>query len=93
MIDTECYLMIDGDDTYPVEMEYVLVDVILKEHIDMVVENGLFSMYFEEYKCPFHNTESSLVKMFVNYLFHCDIYDIMVRYWAFSHQFVKYFLP
>lgn len=90
-IDAECYLMIDGDDTYPAEMGHILANAVLSEHIDMVVGDRLSSTYFEENKRPFHNLGNSLVRMCVNYLFHCDIRDIMTGYRAFSYQFVKTF--
>ena len=69
-IDAECYLMIDGDDTYPAEMGHILANAVLSEHIDMVVGDRLSSTYFEENKRPFHNLGNSLVRMCVNYLFH-----------------------
>lgn len=90
-IDAECYLMIDGDDTYPAEMGHILANAVLSEHIDMVIGDRLSSTYFEENKRPFHNFGNSLVRMCVNYLFHCDIRDIMTGYRAFSYQFVKTF--
>ncbi len=90
-IDAECYLMIDGDDTYPAEMGRTMADAILAEHADMVIGDRLSSTYFEENKRPFHNLGNSLVRACINQLFHCDICDIMTGYRAFSYQFVKTF--
>ena len=49
-IEAECYLMADGDDTYPAESARVLVNHVLNEQADMVVGDRLSSTYFEENK-------------------------------------------
>ena len=54
-IDAECYLMADGDDTYPAENARALARHVLEEQADMVVGDRLSSTYFEENKRPFHN--------------------------------------
>ena len=36
-IDAECYLMIDGDDTYPAEDARAMVDGVLRDGYDMVI--------------------------------------------------------
>ena len=90
-IDAECYLMIDGDDTYPLDCAKELVDKVLYHQADMVVGDRLSSTYFTENKRPFHNFGNSLVRGSINWLFHSDIKDIMTGYRAFSYQFVKTF--
>lgn len=90
-IEAECYLMIDGDDTYPLDGAAEMVDRVLTYHADMVVGDRLSSTYFTENKRPFHNFGNSLVRGTINYLFHSDIKDIMTGYRAFSHGFVKTF--
>lgn len=90
-IDAECYLMVDGDDTYPAEFGKDMVRQVLGRHVDMVVGDRLSSTYFEENKRPFHNFGNSLVRLFINRLFKSDIRDIMTGYRAFSYQFVKSF--
>lgn len=90
-IDAECYLMIDGDDTYPLDCAKELVDRVLYHQADMVVGDRLSSTYFTENKRPFHNFGNSLVRGSINWLFHSDIKDIMTGYRAFSYQFVKTF--
>lgn len=90
-IDAECYLMIDGDDTYPLDCAKDLVDKVLNHQADMVVGDRLSSTYFTENKRPFHNFGNSLVRGSINWLFHSDIKDIMTGYRAFSYQFVKTF--
>lgn len=90
-IDAECYIMIDGDDTYPAEFGKPMADAVLERGIDMVVGDRLSSTYFEENKRPFHNLGNSLVRGSINHLFHTNIRDIMTGYRAFSYLFVKSF--
>lgn len=90
-IDAECYLMLDGDDTYPLECAREIVDRVLTYHADMVVGDRLSSTYFTENKRPFHNFGNTLVRTTINRLFHTDIKDIMTGYRAFSFAFVKTF--
>lgn len=90
-IDAECYLMADGDDTYPAEFAPEMVDKVLNRQVDMVVGDRLSSTYFEENKRPFHNLGNSLVRFSINLLFKSNIKDIMTGYRAFSYQFVKTF--
>lgn len=90
-IDAECYLMIDGDDTYPAEYGREMVSKVLERGVDMVVGDRLSSTYFEENKRPFHNLGNSLVRGTINRLFKSNIRDIMTGYRAFSYQFVKTF--
>lgn len=90
-IDAECYIMIDGDDTYPADAAPELAKCVLERHSDMVVGDRLSSTYFTENKRPFHNFGNSLVRKSINMLFKSDIKDIMTGYRAFSYEFVKTF--
>ena len=90
-IEAQCYIMIDGDDTYPLEYARQMADKVLCEEADMVVGDRLSSTYYQENKRPFHNMGNSLVKGSINALFHSEIQDIMTGYRAFSYQFVKSF--
>ena len=90
-IDADCYLMIDGDDTYPAENARQMCDLVLKENADMVIGDRLSSTYFQENKRPFHNFGNTLVRASVNSLFDGKITDIMTGYRAFSPLFVKSF--
>lgn len=90
-IDAMCYIMIDGDDTYPAEYGRQMADLVLNKGADMVVGDRLSSTYFEENKRPFHNFGNSLVRNAINQLFHTNICDIMTGYRAFSYLFVKSF--
>ncbi len=88
-IDAKCYIMVDGDDTYPAEDARIMADMVLNEQADMVVGDRLSSTYFSENKRPFHNFGNSLVRSTINRLFHSNIMDIMTGYRAFSFLFVK----
>ena len=88
-IDAQCYLMVDGDDTYPAEYAREMCDLVLKKGTDMVVGDRLSSTYFTENKRPFHNFGNSLVRGSINWLFRSNIKDIMTGYRAMSYQFVK----
>ena len=90
-IDADCYLMIDGDDTYPAENAREMCDLVLEKGSDMVIGDRLSSTYFQENKRPFHNFGNTLVRGAVNNLFRGKITDIMTGYRAFSPLFVKSF--
>lgn len=90
-IEAKCYIMADGDDTYPAEYAREMVDKILDRKVDMVVGDRLSSTYFTQNKRPFHNLGNSVVRKTINWLFKSDIKDIMTGYRAFSYQFVKTF--
>ena len=88
-IDADCYIMIDGDDTYPAEYAPEMVRLVLEENVDMVIGDRLSSTYFTENKRPFHNFGNVLVRGLINKLFKSDVKDIMTGYRAFSYEFVK----
>ena len=90
-IDAHCYLMIDGDDTYPLDRAGEMADLVLEKHADMVVGDRLSSTYFVENKRPFHNFGNSFMRAAINRLFHSEVKDIMTGYRAFSYAFVKTF--
>lgn len=90
-IDAQCYLMVDGDDTYPAECGKRMAELVLSHQADMVVGDRLSSTYFKENKRLFHNFGNSIVRSSINHLFRSDIRDIMTGYRAFSYQFVKSF--
>ena len=90
-IDAQCYIVTDGDDTYPAEHAIEMADLVLNKNADMVVGDRLSSTYLTENKRPFHNLGNLLVRKSINVLFHNDINDIMTGYRAFSYEFIKTF--
>ncbi len=90
-IDAECYVMVDGDDTYPADFAAEMVELVLNKNVDMVIGDRLSSTYFEENKRPFHNFGNKIVRLGINKIFKSDIRDVMTGYRAFSYGFVKTF--
>lgn len=90
-IDAECYIMTDGDDTYPAEYARKMCECVLNRDVDMVVGDRLSSTYFTENKRPFHNLGNVLVRRLINMIYKSDIRDVMTGYRAFSYKFVKTF--
>lgn len=90
-IDADCYIMVDGDDTYPVDVAVEMEKLILEGKCDMVVGDRLSSTYYTENKRLFHNTGNKLVRKSVNMFFSADLKDIMSGMRAFSFDFVKSF--
>ena len=90
-INAECYIITDGDDTYPAECAPKMAEAVLERNVDMVVGDRLSSTYFKENKRPFHNTGNRLVRKSINTLFHNDIKDVMTGYSAFIYEFAKTF--
>lgn len=90
-IDAECYILVDGDDTYPAEHAGEMADFVLNHQKDMVIGDRLSSTYFTENKRAFHNFGNRLVRLLINALFKSELRDIMTGYRAFSYQFVKSF--
>ncbi len=88
-INADCYVMVDGDDTYPAEHAQELVDAVLVDGYDMVIGDRLSTSYFTENKRPFHNLGNVMVKKLVNRLFKGQVRDIMTGYRAFSRDFIK----
>lgn len=90
-IDADCYLMIDGDDTYPAESAVEMCELVLSGRADMVIGDRLSSTYFVENKRLFHNFGNKIVRFSINFLFKNKVKDIMTGYRAFSYEFVKGF--
>lgn len=90
-ITADCYIMVDGDDTYPAESACEIEKLILSNQADMVIGDRLSSTYFEENDRPFHNTGNKMVRKFINLFFKSDLHDIMTGMRGFSYNFVKSF--
>jgi glycosyltransferase involved in cell wall biosynthesis len=90
-VEADCYLMADGDDTYPAEQALQMVRPVLEEGVDMVIGDRLSSTYFEENKRPFHNSGNRVVRWLICRFWKTEVHDIMTGYRAFSRRFVKMF--
>lgn len=95
-IEADCYIMADGDDTYPAEYAREMCDLVLQGKADMVIGDRLSTTYFEENKRAFHGFGNSLVRSCINTFWASGkrskkIVDVMTGYRAFSPMFVKSF--
>ena len=90
-IEADCYVMVDGDNTYPAEQAPQMCRLVLEEGVDMVIGDRLSSTYFSENKRAFHNLGNKFVRYSINRIFKSDIRDVMTGYRAFSRSFVKHF--
>ncbi len=90
-IDAKCYLIVDGDDTYPADVAKEMCDCILSKKADMVIGDRLSSTYFKQNNRKFHNFGNKFVRFLINKIFKSDIKDIMTGYRAISYRFAKGF--
>lgn len=91
-IEADCYLMVDGDDTYPAESARDLVAPILGAEADMTVGDRLSNgTYAEENKRAFHGFGNDLVRVMIRWIYGYGFEDVMTGYRAFSRTFVKTF--
>lgn len=91
-IEADCYLMVDGDDTYPAESARSLCEPILAGHADMTVGDRLSNgTYAEENKRAFHGFGNNLVRFMIKWIYGYGFDDVMTGYRAFSRPFVKTF--
>lgn len=89
-IDADLYIMIDGDDTYPVECIREMVDQFIENNSDMLVGDRLSNKsYKKENKRAFHNFGNNLVRNLINIFFGSELKDILSGYRIFSRKFVK----
>ena len=90
-IEADCYIMVDGDDTYPAKDAYNVAKLVLENKADMAIGDRLSSTYFRENKRPFNNTGNKLVRTLINKIFKSEVKDIMTGCRAFNRKFVKSF--
>ena len=76
-IDADCYVLIDGDGTYPLKCAQEMCNMVLKEDIDMVIGDRLSTTYFQKNKRPFHNFGNRLVRFVINRIFKSHLKYIM----------------
>lgn len=91
-IDADCYLMVDGDDTYPAEAAAALAAPILSGEADMTVGDRLSNgTYAEQNKRAFHGFGNDLVRTMIRWIYGYSFDDVMTGYRAMSRPFVKTF--
>lgn len=91
-IDADCYLMVDGDDTYDEAKAVDMVLPILNGEADMTVGDRLSNgTYAEENKRAFHGFGNNLVRFMIKWIYGYAFDDVMTGYRAMSRPFVKTF--
>ena len=92
-IEADCYVMVDGDNTYPADVVQEMCALVLDGKADMVIGDRLSSTYFAENKRRFHNFGNDMVRKVINFLWKPKepILDVMTGLRAFSPLFVKSF--
>lgn len=90
-VDADCYLMVDGDATYPADQARALCDKVIGDNCDMVIGDRLSSTYFTVNQRRFHNTGNRLMRSLINWMCRSNVQDILTGYRALSRRFVKNF--
>lgn len=91
-IDAACYLMVDGDDTYPAQAAKALCEPILAGQADMVVGDRLSNgTYAKENRRASHGFGNDLVRAMIKCIYGYGYPDVMTGYRAMSKPFVKTF--
>ena len=91
-IDADCYLMVDGDDTYPAEAAKALCEPILAKQADMVVGDRLSNgTYAQQNARAFHGFGNDLVRFMIKWIYGYAYSDVMTGYRAMSKSFIKTF--
>lgn len=91
-IDADCYLMVDGDDTYPAESARALCAPVLAGDADMVVGDRLSNgTYAQQNARAFHGFGNDLVRAMIRWIYGYGFEDVMTGYRAMSRPFVKTF--
>ena len=90
-IDADCYVIIDGDDTYHVDQLPLMTQMVLNDGVDMVVGDRISSSYLKVNQRRFHNFGNLLIRFLINKLFMSSVPDMLSGLRAFSPAFVKNF--
>ena len=86
-VDADCYVMVDGDDTYPADKVHELLAPVLAGDADMVVGARL-DEYGEKSFRPLHVAGNNLVRKLINLIFGARLTDILSGYRAFNRKVV-----
>src|ERR1700759_1572031 len=88
-IDADIYVLVDGDATYDAASIPKMIDMLVSEHLDMVV--GLRVDQTQAAWRPGHRTGNWLLTNFLASVFGKAFKDILSGYRVFSRRFVKSF--
>lgn len=87
-VDARCYLMVDGDDTYPAETARDLLTPVMEDRADMVVGRRQAADLDASYP-RFHVFGNWLVRTLINVIFGSNLTDIMSGYRAFNRMIAR----
>ena len=90
-IDADCYIIIDGDDTYSVDQLPHMADMVLNEGVDMVIGDRISTSYLQVNKRRYHNSGNLFLRFLINKMFNSSVPDILSGLRALSPAFVKNF--
>ena len=90
-IDADCYIIIDGDDTYSVDQLPHMADMVLSEGVDMVIGDRISTSYLQVNKRRYHNSGNLFLRFLINKMFNSSVPDILSGLRALSPAFVKNF--
>ena len=90
-IDADCYIIIDGDDTYSVDQMPHMADMVLNEGVDMVIGDRISTSYLQVNKRRYHNSGNLFLRFLINKMFNSSVPDILSGLRALSPAFVKNF--
>ena len=90
-IDADCYIIIDGDDTYPVDQLPQMVGMVLNDGMDMVIGDRISTSYLQVNKRRYHNSGNLFLRFLINKMFNSSVPDILSGLRALSPAFVKNF--
>jgi len=88
VIEADIYIMADGDATYPAEAAPALIELLERNHADMVVGSRLSSHEGQAFR-PLHVLGNLVFTGLVSLLFGVRLNDILSGYRVFSRRFVK----
>jgi glycosyltransferase involved in cell wall biosynthesis len=88
-VEADVYVMVDGDDTYDASSAALMVDILLRERVDMVVGCRVDDNV-AAYR-PGHRFGNALLTRAVAWLFEGRFKDVLSGYRIFSRRFVKSF--
>ena len=88
-VDADIYVLVDGDSTYDAASISRMIDMLMSEHLDMVV--GLRVDQAQAAWRPGHRTGNWLLTGFLATVFGRAFKDILSGYRVFSRRFVKSF--
>jgi len=87
-VDADFYVMVDGDDTYPVDSADDLLAPVLAGEADMAIGARL-ATYDEKSFRPLHVAGNKLVRGMINRIFGAKLTDILSGYRAFNRNVVN----